>query len=294
MDLLVLRIASFIVIAFLYMLFDVFNDRNIPEIFAYGTLAYCLVLTVLYLNVGTIATSLAIAGIVGAVGYLIYKAGQIGAGDVIELACLSLILPFQSYTFFTFGLSQSGMPTIIALLIDSGIAAMVFVPLYYLPVAKRLLKKPLTSYLDTSGLIKAITIGAVYLAFLLFLAYLHTEIIGLAALALLAVGSVITLAFQKPITESMVMPLTWKEMTPEDMIAFNLMEKKDIERIKKHIKSFDRLVTKEMLHEMKEKDFSEKIPVYRNALPLALPIFIGAIATILAGNLILFILPLHV
>ena len=294
MDLLMLRVASFVIIAFLYMLFDVFNDRNIPEIFAYGTLAYGLVLTILYLNVVTIAVSLAIAGVVAVVGYLIYRAGQIGAGDIIEFACLSMILPFQAYTFFAFGIPQSEMPTIIALLIDSGIAAIVFVPLYYLPVAKRLLKKPLTSYIDNAGLIKAVTVGAVYIAFLIFLFYLHAEVIGLVAIALLAVGSILTLAFQKPITESMVLPLTWKEMTPEDMIAFNLMEGRDIERIRRHIKSFDRLVTKKMLHEMREKEFTERVPVYRNALPLALPIFVGVICTVLAGNLILFILPLHI
>ncbi len=46
------------------------------------------------------------------------------------------------------------------------------------------------------------------------------------------------------------------------------------------------------MEQMKKKAPREKIPVYKNAIPLAAPIFIGTVLSILFGNLILLLLPL--
>ena len=293
MDLTILRVASFVVIAFVYMLFDVLNKRNIPNIFAYGALAYGLILTILYFNVMTIVVSLAIAAVIGALGYVVYKIGQIGAGDIFEFATLSLIFPFQTYTFFHTAFAVLNIPTIVAVLINTGIAAMIMVPLYYIPRAKLVLKKPIMDHLEEGTLVKSLAVGMTYIAFVCFLYYIGMNAIGLAVVALLGLGSFSTMLFQKPMTESMIENLTWKEMEPEDMIAFNVMNKSEINRVKSHIKSFDRLVTRKMLDEMKARKFEDKLPVYRKAVPFALPIFVGTLATILVGNVIIFILPLH-
>ena len=61
MQLLMLRIASVLVIPFIYMLFDLFNHRNVPDSFAYFTLGYGFVLTLLYFNTISVITSTAMA-----------------------------------------------------------------------------------------------------------------------------------------------------------------------------------------------------------------------------------------
>ena len=42
---------------------------------------------------------------------------------------------------------------------------------------------------------------------------------------------------------------------------------------------------------MHEKHIKNKFPVYREALPLALPIFIGVAISLLFGNLFILVLP---
>ena len=42
---------------------------------------------------------------------------------------------------------------------------------------------------------------------------------------------------------------------------------------------------------MKAKRVRNKMPVYRKALPFAVPIFAGVVLSILFGNIIFFILP---
>ena len=56
------------------------------------------------------------------------------------------------------------------------------------------------------------------------------------------------------------------------------------------IKGFDHLVTLRIIKEMSNKKIKLKFPVYRKAMPLALPIFIAVLISILFGNLILIII----
>ena len=68
MDLLLIRIASAVLIAAAYMLFDIFNNRNVPGMLAYATLGYGAVLTLLYLSTTAILVSAAIAFVVLGIG----------------------------------------------------------------------------------------------------------------------------------------------------------------------------------------------------------------------------------
>ena len=140
MQLYVIRIASVIVIALIYMLFDILNKRNVPSIFAYATLAYGFILTILYFNVKTIALSTAVSLLILGVGYIVYRIGQLGFADVIEFAALSLILPFFQIPFLIQA-SQFSIPFAISIAINSGIIAIILVPLYYLPKAMKKTKE---------------------------------------------------------------------------------------------------------------------------------------------------------
>ncbi len=293
MQLLMFRIASALVIAFIYMLFDVFNKRNVPGSFVYFTLGYGFVLTLFYFDINTVVVSSAIALVVLGIGYLVYKAGQLGAADVVELAALSLILPMQSTPLILSGVTQLGLPFILSVMVAAGIVAMIIVPVYYLPKARRLFHKPLTALIDKRGAFKAIVIIVPYLALALFLAEMtNISAVSIAVILLMMVGSSLLMLFEKPITDSMVEFVTVDNCDEGDIIAFNLMSKSEISSIRKRVKIFDRLLTKDLITDMKEKNVKDKMPVYKNALPFAVPIFLGVVLSILFGDIIFFILPI--
>ncbi len=291
MELLALRLVSLAAIALVYMLFDIFNKRNIPELFAYGSVAYGLLLTILYFNVSAISFSVAVAAIILGLGYLVYRAGYIGAGDVFEFAALSLILPFQSVPLLL-NIPQLGMPFIVAIFIGSGIAALVAVPLYYIPRAK-VGGMRIGREIDRKDMLKALAVGAVYVSFAAFLIFeVNIGIAGIALLMLMMLGSVSVILFEKPITMSMVKYLDYRGLEEGDMIAVNLMTHGAVDRIRAKAKGFDRLVTRRLIDQLKRKRVMSKMPVYKNAIPLAAPIFAGVVASILLGNAILLLLVL--
>jgi hypothetical protein len=291
MDIVLIRTASVLAVAFIYMLFDVFNKRNVPSIFAYATLAYGVLLTVLYFNLSTIAESLGISLVIIGVGYVVYRIGQIGAADFIEFAALSLMIPIQPTPYLLNAPMQLGIPFIGSLIINTGIIAIILVPIYYIYKSFRVPHRGGFGTIRRVDVLKAVTMVLAYAAFIIVLFYFHARPIGLAIVALAGLGSVAITLGENRITKAMVSYWEPAKMKPEDMLAFNLMEPSEIKRIKTEIKSFDRLVTEKMLKEFKEKKFEEQLPVYTHAVPLALPLLIGVIFALLFGNLILFVLP---
>ncbi len=289
MELLALRIASAVAIAAAYMLFDIFNKRNVPGVFAYATLIYGAVLTALYLEVVPVLTSAAIALIILGIGYLIYRAGQVGAADVIEFAALSLIIPMQPVPIVAKQMLQFGMPFAVSVIVGTGIAAMVLVPLYYLPKA-RLTKRSMS--VSRTQIVKALAIAAAYLFFVFSLEKTAgITVDGAIILVILLLGSATITAFEEPITRSMVKYVPASQFDEGDIIAFNLMSKKEISAVKRRARRFDRLLTHELIREMRAKRIRQRFPVYKEALPLALPIFVGVVMSLLVGDLFIFILP---
>ncbi|MCL5429914.1 MAG: hypothetical protein M1504_00365 [Candidatus Marsarchaeota archaeon] len=288
--LLTYRLAFVVIIAFIYMLFDVFNKRNVPAIYAYLTLGIGIIFTLFYLNSPTILLSGLIALIVGGFGFVFYRAGQLGGADVIEMTVISLILTLQPQPYLIFT-PQYNLPFIISVFMASGVAALLLVPLYYLPRADKILKGKLKAMVTAKDLFKGVITTIAYMAFMTFIAlYMSISTAGLILLATMLVGSFVTITFEKPITDSMVEFIKVDKFEEGDIIATNLMSKGEISAAKKRIKGFDRLVTQKLIKEIRRKDSKRKFPVYRNAMPLALPIFVGVITSLLFGNIVLLIL----
>lgn len=291
MELLYVRIASLIVIAVIYMLFDVFNKRNIPGVFVYLSVAYGFFLTILYLNLTTILFSAAIALLVTGAGYLVYKAGQLGIADVAEFAALSLILPLQIAPALD-NIPQFNLPFIVSLLVNTGISAFAVMALYYLPRAKSASKKPLISSISGGNVVKAIALGASYAVFIVILVHFFGFYLpGMSLIALLLVLSVLIVLFEKPLTATMVSYVDYRGLDAGDIIALNMMSGREIAKARKEVKGFNRLVTEALMEEFKKKKSTTKFPVYKKAMPFALPIFLGVCLSLLFGDLILFIIP---
>jgi Flp pilus assembly protein protease CpaA len=284
------RIGVVLLIALMYAVFDVFNRRNVPTVFAYATLAVGFIFAFSYLQPLIIGESLLIGFAILGIGYIFYRAGQIGAADVIELAAISLIIPIQPLPVYL-GVLQYGLPFIISLFISAGIVALLMIPIYYIPRAKRILKKRMEQLVTRKDILKGALICFAYLAFMAFLyTEVNTSIWGIVVVAAIMIGSITTVTFERPITDSMVEYIGVSGFEDGDIIAFNLMRRKDISAYKKSIRGFDRLVTNRIISRMKAKHIKAKFPVYRHAMPLALPILIGAIISLLVGNVLLLLL----
>lgn len=282
----IVRIASIAAVAFAYMAFDLLNRRNVPTAFAYATVAYGAALTLLYLNLATIEFSLLIAAAVFGLGYLVYRTGQIGLGDITELTAISLMLPFQGAALLVTA-SQYGLPFILSVVIASGVAALIAVPLFYIPLAgKRLGGKAVLR--STGGKGRALAIGAAYMAFIAAIAVTGlANFYGIALLGVIMIGAVLTTLFERPITSSMVVYLPAGKLEAEDMLAMNMLSKAERASLKRKVKSFGQLVTARMIQELKAKGVKVKLPVYRDGIPFAVPIFIGVVVSLLLGNLII-------
>jgi len=293
MQILFLRIILFLAIALAYMLFDIFNNRNVPSYFAYASLAVGAAFTLLYMNLSQIFYSSLIAVAVLGFGYVVYRIGQLGAADVIEIAALSLIIPFFEKPL-VYGAAQAYMPVALSIAINSGIAALIVVPLYYIPKALRIKSKKLDRSESHSNYFRIALIITVYVFFGVFLLeVLHASYGAIALLAVIALGSTLVLAFEDRMMAYMSQYVTYKGMEPGDIIATGMMEKKDISLLEKKLKHFERLVGPELLKEFKAKMPSRKFPVYKKPIPFAVPIFIGVIATLAFGNVLLLLLPAY-
>lgn len=282
--LLLIRITSIVCIAVAYMAFDLFNRRNVPTAFAYGTIAYGVLLTLLYLasqDYATMAYSFVVAGIVFGLGYLVYRTGQIGLGDVTELTAVSLVLPFSAPLLV--GTGQFGLPFVISIVIASGIAALIVVPLFYIPIAR---KRRIND--SRNSRVKAIVMGSSYMVFIAFATITGiATAYGVVILGALMIGSVLTILFERSITKSMIAYVPANKLEQEDMLAMNMLSARSRSAWKRRVKSFGQLVTPKMLKEIRRKRIRGRLPVYRNGIPFAVPILIGIVVSLLFGNLII-------
>ena len=183
-----------------------------------------------------------------ALGYLVYRIGQLGAADVVELAALSLMLPLQGVPYLV-SIPQLNLPFVISLIINSGIAALVIVPIYYIPKAfSRRGKLSRTKFMDRAitkkVIFKAVTVTVAYLALLLLVVFeFGADALGATLIIILLLGSVSVILFEDSITALMVERVSVEGFEPGDIIAMNMMTKKEISEIKGNFKGFGGLIT---------------------------------------------------
>ena len=265
MDFLILRVAVFAALAFAYMMFDILNNRNVPSYFAYASLAIGVAFTALYLNITLIFYSTLIAIATVGFGYVVYRIGQLGAADVMELAALSLIIPFLSKPLL-FGAAQSYMPLVLSVAINSGIAALIVVPLYYIP--KALASKQRGYKRNTSATYFRIAlIVTVYAFFGLFLIFvLHASYAAMGILLVIAAGSALVMGYEGRMMAYMSQYVTYRKMEEGDIIATGMMDAREISYASKKLKHFERLVTPELMAELKSKMPKRRFPVYKKPI----------------------------
>lgn len=267
-------------ITLLYAAFDIFNRRNVPDVFAYASVAVGVLVTLLY-HTSVLFESVLIAVVIAAAGYALYRMGIWGAGDYFELIAISLLLPIQPLPFLAYT-AQLGMPFILSVFVSTGFAALWIVPFYYLLVIRRKWQTKVDSRHLSFGLL----LFFLYIALLAFVYATVGLTSGRLALILgIAVPSSITLIFGQEITARMVERIKTNRLEEGDIIAVNMMSARE-KKIFAGTAASGRLVTKRLLHALRNERYT--LPVYVRAAPLAVFILIGVTASLLFGNIVLF------
>ncbi len=280
----VIRILILILVALAYALFDVFNKRNVPNAFAYFTIGLGILITLTY-GIGTIELSAAYAVIISAIGYLTYRAGILGAGDLFEFVFISLVLPTQ-LTPILADIPQFSFPFILSVFIATGYATLLSTPLYYINKARKKLGKIKTSRKD---LARGLALLAAYAVLILILNIsVSNMLLGSALLLLAAIPSSIIIAYKQAIYEGMTLYVYPSKLENDDMIATSMMSRSDLAFFKRKSKHFGGLASKKLISEI--RNVKRKIPVYKNAIPLALFTFAGVLISLLVGNIIVLML----
>ncbi|MEM0147782.1 MAG: hypothetical protein QW139_02070 [Candidatus Micrarchaeaceae archaeon] len=270
------------------MCYDLFNRRNIPNIIIYTTsiigIAFLFIMPTILVESATFAI------IAFSVGFLIYKIGQIGLGDIIEIVLLSLIIPFQEVPLLINKIQYS-LPFILSLFIASGFIALIIVPIIYIPKAARKNLLHLNKNETKKAEFKVIIFSVAYLIFAGMLAnFGMLSLYGIILIGIFIFSSDITILFEKAMLRVMIIYKKASELGIDDMIAISLMNKELLDSIKSKVPEFTGLATKNIIEELKENRINSKIPVYENGIPFAVPIFLGLIISLLFGNILLLII----
>lgn len=276
-----IELAVLLLISFIYAVYDVFNKRNVPNSFVYFTIILGAVIAYLANSGMQMIVTFVMAIVIGTIGYTIYKAGLLGAGDVLELVFVALVIPQWPDPFFSVTY-QWGVPFVISVIIAAGYASLIFIPLYYLLVKKppRGAPKP-----DRRRVFVGIAFFMIYMAFVAVMRYLYNiNLVGSVLIFVLALFAGITMIYDQKIYLGMVDFIYPSKLEEGDMIATNLMKKRELAVFQKKA-NFGRLASEELISEI--RDIKVKIPVYRDSVPFSLFIFIGVVVSLLYGNIIL-------
>lgn len=277
-----LRVFGLLVVALIYAGFDVFNKRNVPNTVVYATVAVGFLFSITY-PLPILGLDLLLALAIGSLGYVAYKTGFLGAGDIYEFVALSLIMPIQPSAYLT-SVQQYQLPFIFSVLVTAGYAAVIMMPIYYLVFTKKNREAEKRGHGKKSAF-RALTLLVSYLLLLTFIEYsLGISVEGLVLMVVFACAASLISYYGTEINSRMVEFVYPSKLEEGDMLALNLMTRKEISFFKSKSRKFGRLVERSFLKDTSK--IRKKVPVYRNSIPLALFVLIGTILSILVGNIL--------
>ncbi len=264
--------------------YDLRNNRTVPDWLTFGMVAAGVLA---FAVAPPVENALQIGGVVvlvGLLGFLLYRMGQIGGADVLLFVAIGLLIPEAPEGVLASGRGILEMPFIISLFLVSGMLFAAFTITRYAYPALEAVRK------GRIRLAREEKVQAVVICLLvvwLFWLFQAGGVPGSYVLLLLFV--VLTLLFftlfKKYIAEEFF--ITWvgvKEIDEEDVLAVDEMNE---EHVKKY--GLVRLLTKKEIERLKKLPM-KKYPVYKN-LPAFTPYILMALAlSLIFGDLMRFLL----
>jgi len=258
--------------------YDVFNNRNVPNTLLYAFVGLGFALNLYAFDLSLFIEAAGSAIVVLALGYLLYKEGQVGGADVLVLAALSLLLPRTPSLLLERQAQVIGPPFIASIFILSGALFLIAFALKNIPVVAKALRK---------GKAEVSPAGAAYaLAALLFLALFANAFgsLGLAPIYMALVGIVVAcaafvIAFKETIISSLIEMVPLKDIEEEDVLAVERMDARVVKRFGLH-----KLITREELAKLRETRL-KRFPILKN-LPTFLPyVLVALLLTLKYGDI---------
>jgi Flp pilus assembly protein protease CpaA len=248
----ILAFAGVIIAAY----FDLFNNKNVPDMFLFGFLAVAFLANLIFYDENLFPFSLAIAIFVSAIGFLFYRVGQLGGADVFILASIMLLLPIHpEFVELSFNL-----PFIFSVWVFSGVLFALYVMVYFGYKLMQNDAKPNLAY------------ALLFIPYLLFAwFYVNSFLFSAAYFIFLTVAILATIFFlmyRKSLLMIMAEELPVTQLEPEDVLALEIMNKDMVQRYK-----IPRLVTTEEIERLK----TDKVPdvwIYTK-LPPFVPFILG-------------------
>ena len=236
-----------------------------------------LLLDVLFLPQGQLPFVLGIGVLIAGVGFLAYKRGSFGQGDVWLFLGLHLLLPFYPSTSL---FSLPDFPFVASVFLASSVLAVFGSTLFY---AKMLFDKKLVSQ-QNLGILASIL--------LLFALMLFTSGLPLLAKAFfflfIAFAFFLTMFYQTIMQKLLIQPTPIEGIEDEDVLALDKMPSSLVEKY-----GLERVLTQKqisLLKKIKREKKMSKFPVFKNLPRFGPYTLLGLIVCLFIGDLLLFIL----
>ncbi len=281
--------------------YDLFNRRNVPSWLTYTLVALGALFALASFNIDlimsngftalldmTVSSGILAALFIFAIGYALYRVGQIGGADVLVFVSIALLLPEAPQSIYLTAKPQLGFPFVVSIFVLSGILAVFGIFLRYIPLTLYNMLKGEVSVNPSQVLLAAATL-TFYAAFLYYL----NSLVELPQTQLAVFGAVIVcatslFAFKDYISDKyMIRMVVVGEIDEEDILAVEKMDPKLVSEYK-----LDRLLTPKEIEKLKKIGRKKKFPVYKE-MPVFMPyVLIALLAALLFGDPLAYLFPL--
>lgn len=243
----------------------------------YAMIAAGLILNVLSFNPNFFLSALPAAILIAAFGYVLWKRGSFGQGDVWLFIGLQLLLPeYPSFSKFPLPNFPFALSVFLAASVFSVIGSSVFYA--FKLFGKKAFDKTRPWFFAASAL-----------AVLIIIALMPLGLMGKVSLSVFGLSGLFLALFYQTIKEKVLVQwVPLKEVEDEDVIA---IEKIPAGIVSKY--SLGRVATASVLKKLKQLSQSGKMrrfPVYKNLIRFNPYVLLGLVACIYAGDLLLWAL----
>ncbi len=272
----------------------------IDERLTYGMIAAGALVVLSTLDQQLIIGAFAGAAVIFAIGYALYRAGQVGGGDVLLFTAIQLLVPVRpaqlgiplfNLVFDKMALDQviaygrvlQAIPFFASVFAAASFFALLGSAIFYASKIAKARPKP-----------ELVPGGITSTASLVFLWWLYSRgvsVVQTAFFGLVLAAACFLIAFKKQImNEVVVQNIAIEEVEDEDILVTSKMDEKIVEKY-----SLGKVLTKEEVEKLKkvrEKEGIKLFPVAKVLPRLGPYILLGLITSLLLGDLFAFFLVL--
>jgi len=262
--------------------YDMFNKKWVPDNLLWGFLAAAFLLNIIFFDQTIFIQACAVAALIAALTYALYRMGQLGGADVLVMSSLALAIPYLPKPILA-AAQAVPYPFFLSMLAPTGIAFILHMLVRFLPYISRQLAQGKVKF----TMQKVAGPAIIFLSLLIFGALVSSlpAILPASYFAVISfLGSALIFfsLFMPEIKASMVEKIPTSRLQCEDVLALEQMPE-----LSKKLK-LSHVISEKTIAALKRAKI-KSVPVY-TGMPFFLPyLFIGLVFTLLFGDLLYYI-----